>query len=381
MIMDFLDYPTLRVIWWLLLGVLLIGFAIMDGFDLGVGLLLPFVARTDGERRVAINSVGPVWEGNQVWLILGAGAIFAAWPAIYAVAFSGFYLAMFVVLCSLILRPVGFKYRSKLEGRRWRAVWDWMLFLGGFVPALIFGVAVGNALLGAPFAFDDTLRMTYHGTFFDLLSPFAVLSGLVSVAMLAMHGGNYLAVKADGPVAERARTAAIFAAILLVVLFAAAGVWTASLQGYRISGALVHDAASNPLGKTVVRETGAWLANYRSMSWTMVAPWMGFFGAALSGLAAWRRYGRTAFLASCLAVFGVVATAGVSMFPFILPSSFDPASSLTVWDASSSRTTLLIMLIMVVVLLPVVLAYTAFIYRVLRGKVTERQVEADHHSY
>ncbi len=190
--MDFLDFATLRVIWWLLLGVLLIGFAVMDGFDLGVGILLPFVARTDGERRVAINSVGPVWEGNQVWLILGAGAIFAAWPAIYAVAFSGFYLAMFVVLCSLILRPVGFKYRSKLEGTRWRAFWDWMLFVGGFVPALIFGVAVGNALLGAPFVFDETLRMTYHGGFFDLLSPFALLSGLVSVAMLAMHGGTYL---------------------------------------------------------------------------------------------------------------------------------------------------------------------------------------------
>ncbi len=379
--MDFFDYPTLRVIWWLLLGVLLIGFAVMDGFDLGVGLLLPFVARTDGERRVTINSVGPVWEGNQVWLILGAGAIFAAWPAIYAVAFSGFYLAMFVVLCSLILRPVGFKYRSKLEGRRWRAIWDWMLFLGGFVPALIFGVAVGNALLGAPFAFDNTLRMAYHGSFFDLLSPFAVLCGLVSVVMLAMHGGNYLAAKADGPVAGRARTAAILAAFLLVLLFAAGGVWTANLEGYRISGALAHDAASNPLGKTVVRETGTWLANYRSMPWMMAAPALGFVGAVLAGVAAWRHYERSAFLASSVSVFGVVATAGVSMFPFILPSSFDPVSSLTVWDASSSRTTLLIMLIMVVMLLPVVLGYTAFIYRVLRGKVTERQVEADHHSY
>jgi cytochrome d ubiquinol oxidase subunit II len=249
------------------------------------------------------------------------------------------------------------------------------------VPALIFGVAVGNALLGAPFAFDNTLRMAYHGSFFDLLSPFAVLCGLVSVVMLAMHGGNYLAAKADGPVAGRARTAAILAAFLLVLLFAAGGVWTANLEGYRISGALAHDAASNPLGKTVVRETGTWLANYRSMPWMMAAPALGFVGAVLAGVAAWRHYERSAFLASSVSVFGVVATAGVSMFPFILPSSFDPVSSLTVWDASSSRTTLLIMLIMVVMLLPVVLGYTAFIYRVLRGKVTERQVEADHHSY
>lgn len=379
--MDFLDYPTLRVIWWLLLGVLLIGFAIMDGFDLGVGMLLPFVARTDGERRIAINSIGPVWEGNQVWLILGAGAIFAAWPAIYAVAFSGFYLAMFVVLLSLILRPVGFKYRSKLEGRRWRSIWDRLLFVGGLVPSLIFGVAVGNALLGAPFSFDDTMRMTYHGGFFGLLTPFALLTGLVSVAMLAMHGGAYLHVKADGIVSDRAGRISAVAAVAFVLLFMAAGFWVSGLDGYRISNAIAHDAASNPLGKTVVREAGAWLTNYGSMPWTIVAPVLGFGGAILSALFSWRHMGRIAFLASAASVFGVVATAGVSMFPFILPSSADPASSLTVWDASSSRTTLLIMLIAVIVLLPIVLAYTAFIYRVLRGKVTERQIEADHTSY
>lgn len=381
MIMAFLDYPTLRVIWWLLLGVLLIGFAIMDGFDLGVGILLPFVARTDGERRVAINTVGPVWEGNQVWLILGAGAIFAAWPAIYAVAFSGFYLAMFVVLCSLILRPVGFKYRSKMECPRWRSAWDWALFLGGFVPALIFGVAVGNALLGAPFTFDSSLRMTYHGGFFGLLTPFAVLSGLVSVCMLAMHGGAYLATKAAGPVAARARIATLLAALLLVVLFALAGFWVAHLQGYRITGVFAHDADSNPLGKTVVREAGAWLANYQAMPWMMAAPALGFAGALLAALAAWRRHAVIAFLASSLSVFGVVATAGLSMFPFILPSSADPASSLTVWDSSSSRTTLLIMLVAVILILPIILAYTAFIYRVLRGRVSEQQINAERQSY
>jgi cytochrome d ubiquinol oxidase subunit II len=288
---------------------------------------------------------------------------------------------MFVALCSLILRPVGFKYRSKLPAPRWRTTWDWMLFLGGLVPALIFGVAVGNALLGAPFAFDASLRMTYHGGFFGLLSPFALLCGLVSVALLTMQGGSYLVVKADGPVADRARTAAMLAAVLLVLLFATAGAWTANLEGYRISGALDHDGPSNPLGKTVVRETGAWLVNYHAMPWTIAAPAIGILGAMLAGIGAWRRYEIAAFLASSVAVFGVVATAGVSMFPFILPSSFDPAGSLTVWDASSSRTTLLIMLIAVILLLPIVLAYTAFIYRVMRGKVTERRVEADHLSY
>ena len=164
---DFLfDYQTLRIIWWLLLGVLLVGFAVTDGFDMGVGALLPFAARTDAERRVVINTVGPVWEGNQVWFILGGGAIFAAWPALYALSFSGFYLAMFLVLAALILRPVGFKYRSKKPDPAWRTRWDWALFIGGAVPSLIFGVAVGNALQGVPFHLTSDLRPIYEGTLF-----------------------------------------------------------------------------------------------------------------------------------------------------------------------------------------------------------------------
>ena len=379
--MHFLDYETLRVVWWLLLGVLLIGFAVMDGFDLGTGILLPFVGRTDSERRIAINAVGPVWEGNQVWLILGAGAIFAAWPAVYAVAFSGFYLAMFLVLCSLILRPVGFKYRSKMPGERWRSVWDWLLFLGGFIPALIFGVAVGNALHGAPFHFDDSLRMTYEGDLIGLLNPYAVLCGLVSVAMLVMHGGAYLAAKAAEPVAGRARRATLLGAVVLILLFALAGVWTSASEGYRITGTLAHDGPSNPLGKTAEHAAGAWLANYGSMPWTLLAPVLGFAGALLAaGLSRTKRDG-LAWIASALAVAGVVATAGVSMFPFILPSSLNASSSLTVWDASSSRTTLLVMLVAAVIFVPIILAYTAFVYRALRGRVTAQQVEADHSSY
>ena len=379
--LQFLDYETLRVIWWLLLGVLLMGFAAMDGFDLGVCMWLPFLAKTDSERRMFINSVGPVWEGNQVWLILGAGAIFAAWPPVYAVAFSGFYLAMFLVLCSLILRPVGFKYRSKLAEPRWREVWDWLLFAGGLVPALVFGVAVGNALLGAPFRFDSDLRMSYAGNLLGLFQPFALLTGLTSVAMLAMHGAAYLAAKTGTPVAARARRAAWLAAMALIVLFAIGGVWTAKLDGYRIVGSLAHDAASNPLHKQAVRQAGAWLANYSAMPWTMIAPALGFGGAALMALALRLRYDKLAVVASGAAVMGVVATAGLSMFPFILPSSLDPSMSLTVWDASSSRGTLALMLAATVLCLPFVLAYTAFVYRVLRGRVTAGRVEADPQSY
>src|ERR1700733_8914760 len=198
------EYEILRLLWWLVLGVLLIGIAVMDGFDMGSAILLPVIGRTDMDRRVIINTVGPVWEGNQVWLILGGGAIFAAWPTLYAVAFSGFYLAMFLVLCALIVRPVAFKFRSKLVDPTWRSIWDWALFVGGVVPALVFGVAFGNMLEGVPFRFDETMRMTYEGTLFGLLNPFALLCGLVSVAMLTMHGGVYLALKAGQPIAARA---------------------------------------------------------------------------------------------------------------------------------------------------------------------------------
>ncbi len=376
------DYETLRVIWWVLLGVLLIAFAVMDGFDLGSGMLLLFVARSDGQRRMVINAIGPVWEGNQVWLILGAGAIFAAWPLVYATAFSGFYLAMILALSALIIRPVAIVYRSKMPGAHWRGNWDLLLFLASAIPPLVFGIALGNTLEGAPLQLDQTMRLTYGGSLLDLFNPFALLTGVVSLAMTAMHGAAYLAAKTEESVAFLARIAGFTAALILIVLFAAGGYWVATaLPGYRITGVFAHDAASNPLAKTVVRETGAWIANYRAMPWIIIAPGLGFVGAALAALALALGHDRSALTASGLGVFGVVATVGLSMFPFILPSSLDPASSLTVWDASSSQSTLFTMLIATVLFLPLILIYTAFIYRVLRGRVSEKDVEADHASY
>ncbi|MBD9437842.1 cytochrome d ubiquinol oxidase subunit II [Pseudoxanthomonas sp. PXM03] len=377
-----LDYATLRLIWWLLLGILLIGFAVMDGFDLGIGTLLPAVARTDAERRLVLNVVGPVWEGNQVWLILGGGAIFAAFPALYAVSFSGFYLAMFLILFALILRPVGFKFRSKVEDRRWRAVWDWALFVGGFVPALVFGVAMGNVLLGVPFHFDDTLRIHYSGGFFGLLSPFAVLCGLVSVAMLVAHGASMLVLKTDGPVALRARRLGSLAAVATAVLFVLAGVWVAKgVDGYAVVGAAVTDAASNPLFKQVTSARGGWMANYQAMPWTWIFPMLGVAGSlAAAGLLRAGR-GMAAFLASALAIAGIILTEGLAVFPFLLPSSSHPASSLTLWDASSSHLTLFVMLVATAVFLPLVLLYTAWVYRVLRGKVSPESLEQNHNAY
>lgn len=376
---DLISYDILRVIWWVLLGVLLIGFAMTDGFDMGVGALLPFVAKTDIERRIAINTVGPVWEGNQVWFILGGGAIFAAWPLVYAVSFSGFYLAMFAVLAALILRPVAFKYRSKRDGAAWRSGWDWALFVGGAVPALIFGVAVGNDLEGVPFRLSPELVSFYEGSsflwkFLDLLNPFALLTGIVSVAMLLTHGAAWLALKAEDPVAARARSIGSVTGIVTIAGYALAGLWLAfGIQGYAIVGEVASNGPSNPLFSEVAR-TSTWLAAYADRPWIVIAPILGFLGMIMTvrGLRADREV--STLLWSQLGIFGAISSVGLTMFPFILPSSFDPKSSLTVWDSSSSHNTLFIMLVATVLLLPIVLAYTAWVYKVLWGKVTEAEV-------
>jgi len=373
------DYEMLRLIWWALLGVLLIGFALTDGFDLGVAALLPFVARSDAERRMVINSIGPTWEGNQVWFILGGGAIFAAWPFVYAVSFSGFYLAMFLVLAALILRPVGFKYRSKKPDPAWRSRWDWALFVGGIVPALVFGVAVGNVLLGAPFRLDGDLRAFYDGTLLGLFTPFTLLCGLLSVAMLVLHGAAWLSIKVEhGAVHDRARAFGMVAAMAAILLFAGGLAFVAwGDMGYQVVGTVDPLGPSNPLRTTVERASGAWLANYATYPWMMALPVIGFVGPALALVGIRNGREAVAFAGSSLAATGIIATVGCSMFPFILPSSIDAHSSLTVWNASSTQKTLGIMLFVTIVFLPIVLAYTAWAYRVMFGRVTAEAVRTN----
>lgn len=383
---DLISFDILRVIWWALLGVLLIGFALTDGFDLGVGALLPFVGKSDTERRVIINTIGPIWEGNQVWFILGGGAIFAAWPPLYAVSFSGFYLAMFLVLAALILRPVGFKYRSKRESATWRTTWDWALFVGGAVPALIFGVAVGNVLQGVPFYLTpDMLMPMYEGNsimkLLGLLNPYALLAGVVSLSMLLMHGSAWLGLKTEGVIADRARRIGSIAGIVAALSYALAGLWLAfGIEGYQIVGEVVKDGPSNPLFSEVVRG-GSWMDAYATRPWIVVAPIMGFVGIALAvmGLRAGREVSTLLF--SKLAIFGIISSVGLTMFPFILPSTVDPSSSLTVWDSSSSHLTLFVMLVCAVIFMPLILAYTSWVYKVLWGKVTEDDVTQNTQSY
>jgi cytochrome d ubiquinol oxidase subunit II len=376
-----MDYATLKVIWWVLIGVLLIGFALTDGFDMGTAILLPFIAKTDSERRIVINTVGATWEGNQVWFITAGGAMFAAWPLVYAASFSGFYFAMLLVLFSLFFRPVGFDYRSKREDPRWRTAWDWALFIGGFVPALVIGVAFGNLLQGVPFSFDTDLRVTYHGSFFALLNPFAVLCGLVSVSMLAAHGAAFVKMKTDGVIARRASIALRIASLVGVALFLIAGVLVATMiGGYQIVDAAPFDTVANPLLKSVIGAPGLWLTNYSTYPWMVAAPVIGVVGGVLALVLASSRFEKSAFITTGLMIVGVILTAGFSMFPFIMPSSLDGRSSLTVWDSTSSRMTLQIMLIAVIIFLPIVLIYTSWVYRVMRGKVTAAALEENSHS-
>lgn len=376
------DYETLKLIWWLLVGALLIGFAIMDGHDMGVCSLLPFVGKNDDERRVIVNTVGPHWEGNQVWFITAGGALFAAWPMVYALAFSGFYWAMMAVLWALFFRPVGFKYRNLVKDQRWRNAWDWGLFVGSFVPAVVFGVAFGNLFLGVPFGFDNLMRSTYTGSFWNLLNPFSILCGLVSATMLITQGGAFLAHRTEGDIQARTTKYTMISAVAMAVLFVAAGVWIQSIDGYAIVSQIDPAAVANPLTKEVVVQPGAWMANFDKYPWAWTFPALGVIMPLIT--AALLKMGKTltAFVSSSVTILSVIMTAGIALFPFIMPSSTFPSASLTIWDSVSSHLTLMIMFYVVVLLLPIVVFYTSWAYSVMRGKVTTAYIrENDHTAY
>jgi len=375
-----IDYEILKLIWWILVGVLFIGFAITDGMDMGVGTLLPFLGKTDDERRVIINTVGPHWDGNQVWLITAAGAIFAAWPAVYAAAFSGFYFAMLLALFGLFFRPVGFDYRSKLHASKWRNAWDWGLFVGGAVPALVFGIAFGNLLQGVPFHLDTFLRPFYTGSFWGLLNPFALLAGAVSLAMLTLHGAVWLQLRTQESIAERAKEWVRWTGIATMGAFGLAGVWLAfGIDGFRVVSMPALDAIPNPLTKEVVQESGAWLANYQAYPFTIAFPVLGFAGVGLTILLSKANRPGWGFVTSSLGLTGIILTAGAAMFPFIMPSSSDPGSSLIAWDAVSSHLTLTVMFWAAVIFVPIILGYTTWTYYQMWRRVTVEEIQSQEH--
>ncbi len=374
-----MEYAILRFIWWFLVGVLLIGLMIMDGHDMGAGALSPFVGKTDSERRAAINSVAPHWDGNQVWFITGGGAIFAAWPLVYAASFSMLYIAILAVLWTIFLRAPAFDYRSKIENPTWRKTWDWVLFVGSAVPPLLFGVAVGNVLIGIPFHFDQDMRLVSDAAnpilgFLGLLSPFALLCGLLSLSMTLAHGGVYLSIRTEGAMQKRAKKAVTIFSIIAIVLFAIGGLMISHMNGF-VATNLDPNGPSDPLLKSVAMVKGGWLHNYQVYPIAILAPVLGFAGLFLSMLLNAKDKSGTAFVFSGIGMAGIILTAGVSMFPFIIPSTTYPVSSLTAWDATSSEHTLLLMLVAALIFTPIVLTYTSWVYRIMRGKLTIARIE------
>lgn len=342
-----MDVTTLAVIWFFIEGVLLIGYAILDGFDLGVGILHPFVPADDRERRIAINSIGPLWDGNEVWLVTFGGALFAAFPEAYATVFSGFYSAFMLLLAGLIFRAVSMEFRSKVESKRWRRFWDWSFFGGSTVATLLFGVAIGNAVLGMPL--DRAGNFT--GTLSDQLNPYALLVGLMTVALFAMHGGLFLYLKTEGEFQNRLRDWMWRCWGLFLVAYMLTTIYTL---------ALVPRATANferwPLAAIVVVVNVLAVANIpRALHWN--------------------RPGQ-AFLSSCVVIASLVALFGLALYPNLVTASNVTAHSVTIFSAASSPKTLGIMLVIALVGMPFVLTYTGIIYWTFRGKV-----RLDEHSY
>ncbi len=374
-------YLILKVVWWLLLGVLLIGLGIMVGMDMGVGTVLRYVGRTDSERRVALNIIGPHWDGNQVWFILGGGAIFAAWPIIYATAFSGLYVVMLILLWSMIVRPLGFEYRSKLQSPTWRNAWDWSLFVSGFVPMLVFGAAMGNALQGFPFQFEWHLASRYTGSFVALFNPFAILCGLLSVTLSVYMGCAMLMIRGDGELYARSKDLLTKSALAGIAIFTLCGLWVVFMKGYHLVQGPDPAIAQTPLQQEVARARGDWLSNFLAQPLLFVVPALAYVGLLVGRAMAMRDRSQLAWWLGALAWIGVIGTVGAAMFPFMMPSSSTPSHSLTVWNASSSEQTLLWMLGFTVVFMPLILWYTSWAFWVMRGKVSAAHVETDEHAY
>lgn len=336
----------LQTVWFLLIGVLLTGYAILDGFDFGVGMMHLFIAKSDHDRRVLVNSIAPVWDGNEVWLLTGGGAIFAAFPNVYATVFSGFYIALMLLLAALIVRAVSLEFRSKVESPRWRQSWDVAFAVGSMLPSLLFGVAIGNIVRGVPIGADGE----YAGSFFTLLNPFALLAGVLSVAMFLVQGAAWLQFRTEGDLKAKSQRVGIVSAWVLLAA------WMVVTAYSRVAAPGSWNAFANPV---------AFLAPVVFLVSVLALP--SLFRKEVPG--------RTFFVSS-LAIAALLATVGLGLYPNMVPALGEAANSLTIYNASSSNRTLVTMLVIALAGMPVVIGYTIFIYRRFMHPVV-----LDEHSY
>jgi cytochrome d ubiquinol oxidase subunit II len=332
----------LNTIWFVLVAVLLTGYAILDGFDLGVGILSLF-ARSDEEKRVHLNAIGPVWDGNEVWLLTGGGALFAAFPVVYATVFSGFYLALMLVVAALMARAASFEFRGKSDSPGWRRAWDLCFGLGSLVAALLYGVAVGNVVRGIPVDGAQEFAARFPASFLGLLNPYSLLIGALTLTLFVAQGAAWMVLKSEGELQARMRGWLRASWVLFGVLLVAASAWTIA--------ALPHAVASpaNPL------------------LWILAVLLVGSV-AAVPAYGARQRDGRV-FAASSLTILSLIGLAAVGMYPKLVTSSLDPMFSLTAYNAASTPLTQTVMLVIALVGMPIVVGYTAYVYRVFKGKV------------
>ncbi|HEX7380882.1 MAG TPA: cytochrome d ubiquinol oxidase subunit II [Nevskiaceae bacterium] len=370
-------YAALKIVWWLVLGGLFMAIGVMIGQDMGVGTSLRYLGRDDYERRAVLNMIGPHWDGNQVWFVLGGGSLFAAFPTVYATLFSGLYIVMLILLWAMIVRPLGFEYRGKMPSERWRRNWDLMLFISGFVPMLVFGTALGNAFIGFPFHFNDLMQSFYPNGFgfASLFNPFAVIiCGLMAVALALYQGGAMVNLRGEGVIAARARRMMAWAAIVAVVLFTVGGIWLSQMTGYAPSGAVDPSMAANPLASTASAGKGLWLANFFAHPALFIVPILVYGGLGFGSMFARSGHERLAWWSGALAWAATVGTVGAALFPMLAPSYVTPDQSLTVWNSTSSLRTLAWMLGFAVVFIPLIVLYTSWAFRVMGGKVSARDI-------
>ena len=365
-----MSYETLQIIWWGLIGCLLIGFLIMDGHDMGVGLILPWVTAQDDERRVLINTIGPHWEGNQVWLILAAGGVFAVWPEVYGVIFSYFYGTMFLMLFGLFFRPVAFDYRNKFQSERVRKIWDWSLFIGSCIPPLMMGILLGNIFQGVGFALnpDHTMMRSNHWEFSKQLYP--LFCGLHLLVLLIFHGSVYLSWRTEGTLQNRIERIFRGSIILLILFFVCQTIW--------ISRVLIgfHAEPNGVITSTV----GLWLNNFSHETGLWLLP-LGIPGEiVLTYLAIRGHFQRLAFIGSSSVIVSTLLSLGAMMFPIIVPSSVHLSDTLTVSNSSSSLYSLRIMFGVTVFFIPIIIFYTSWVYRVLSGKMTVALIQSNDHT-
>ena len=377
------DYDTLQVMWWILVGVLLIGFALTNGMDMAVSALLFKVAKNSKERGAIISTISPHWDGNQVWLITAGGAIFAAWPEVYAASFSGLYWGMLLVLFAIWLRPLAFDYRNHNSDETWLKRWDIALTVGSLVPMLIFGVAFGNLLQGLPFWADENVRWHYDGVFLTallpLLDPFSLLCGLVSVSMLLTQGCLWIQLRTVDEISNRVRGLTLKLALLTLALYAVAGLWAYTFDGYRLVSLAPEGSFHAITSKQVEVVEHGLFANYQSVWILWLVPLAAMFCILKAGIAGGKGDAVKGIIYNSLAVALVIGTAAIAMFPFVMPSSYDPASSLTIWDASSSHFTLQVMLYAVIIFVPIALSYTVWAYKRMWNRVSEEDGNTGHY--